>query len=76
MTDTNHEEEKVDFSKGEIEMLEIHWIPDPAYGKKGPRLVITPELDRMHLRATGMYGESDSFVRVLYGDDVCDYRND
>ncbi|MBM4077701.1 MAG: hypothetical protein FJ267_18895 [Planctomycetes bacterium] len=76
MTDTNHNEERVDSSQDETEMLEIDLSPDPAYGEKGPRLIITPELDRMHLRAIGMCGESDSFLRVLYGDDVCDYRND
>lgn len=76
MTDTNHNDERVGFSQDEIEMLEIHWVPDPAYGEKGPRLVITPELDRMHLRAIGMYGESNPFFRELFGDDVCDYRND
>jgi len=66
----------VGFSPEELEALAMVHVPDPAFGSKGPKLVMTPELDRLHLRAAGMYGESDPFWRRLLGDDVCDYWNE
>jgi hypothetical protein len=39
-------------------------------------LLITVDMERARLRAAGLYGESDRFLRELLGDDVCDYWND
>jgi len=68
--------EIVGFSPEELEALAMVHVPDPAFGSKGPKLVMCAELDRLHLRAAGLYGESDPFWRELLGDDVCDYWND
>jgi len=76
MIENDRNEEIAQFSPDELEGLAIHHVPEPAFGPKGPKLVVTPELDRVHLRAAGLYGESDSFWRELLGNDVCDFWNE
>lgn len=76
MTESHRNEELDWFSPEDEEFLRANSVPDPAFGPKGPKLVVTPELERIHLHAAGLYGEDDPFFRELLGDDVCDYRND
>jgi len=76
MTDSDRNGEISQFSPEELEALAMAPVPEPAFGSKGPKLVMSPELDRVHLRAAGLYGECDPFWRELLGDDVCDYWNE